>query len=54
MGRRDYRRREPKKPKKDDKKSAATVLPQSVTVEVVKRGKKPAEEVKSGSLPEAE
>jgi len=41
MGRRDYRRREPKKPKKGIKKtSTATILSPPVTVEVVKRGKK--------------
>jgi len=41
MGRRDYRRREPKKPKKEAKKiSAETVLPPPVTVEVIKKGKK--------------
>jgi len=38
MGRRDYRHREPKKPKRDAKKvSAATILPPSTTVEVVKK-----------------
>jgi len=41
MGRRDYRHREPKKPKKDARKiSAETILPPSTTVEVVKKGKK--------------
>ena len=41
MGSRDYRRREPKKTRKTAKKiSPATVLPPSVTVEVVKKGKK--------------
>ena len=45
MGRRDYRHREPKKQKKDAKKvSAATVLPSSVNVEVIKKGKKKREE----------
>ncbi len=40
MGRRDYRHREPKKPKKDAKKaSAATILPPPITVEVIKKGK---------------
>ncbi len=40
MGSRDYRHREPKKPKKDTKKiSAATILPPPVTVEVIKKGK---------------
>ena len=41
MGGRDYRKRDPKKPKKDSKKiSAATILPPPMTVEVVKKGKK--------------
>ena len=41
MGRRDYRHREPKKPIKAAKKIAAeTILPPSVTVEVIKKGKK--------------
>jgi len=41
MGRRDYRHREPKKLKKDTKKTlAATILPPSTTVEVIKKGKK--------------
>jgi len=41
MGRRDYRRREKKKPKRDTKKiSAADILPPSPTVEVIKKGKK--------------
>ena len=41
MGGRDYRKREPKKPKKDSKRiSAATILPPPMTVEVVKKGKK--------------
>ena len=41
MGRRDYRHRESKKPKKDAKKILAeTILPPSTTVEVVKKGKK--------------
>ena len=45
MGRRDFRHREPKKPKKDAKKiSAATVLPPPVTVEVIKKGKKEPKE----------
>jgi len=44
MGRRDYRRREPKKAKKDAKKvSTATILPTPTTVEVIKRGKKKEE-----------
>ena len=41
MARRDYRHREPKKPKKDAKKiSPVTILPPSVTVEVVGKKKK--------------
>jgi len=41
MGKRDYRHREPKKPKKDAKKiSAATILPSPTTVEVVKKKRK--------------
>jgi len=41
MGGRDYRRREPKKPKKDAKKiSATTILLPPVTIEVIKKGKK--------------
>ena len=48
MGKRDYRWRETKKPKKGAKKSAKpTILPAPATVEVVKKGKKakgPAEE----------
>ncbi|MFC2047447.1 hypothetical protein ACFLTK_04160 [Chloroflexota bacterium] len=44
MGKRDYRHREPKKLKKDDRKiSVATILPSSPTVEVVKKGKKERE-----------
>jgi len=41
MGRRDYRHREPKKSKKDTKKTLTTdVLPPLTTVEVVRKGKK--------------
>mgnify|MGYP001106720254 CR=1 FL=1 len=41
MGSRDYRRREPKKAKKDAKKiSVATILTPPTTVEVIKKGKK--------------
>ena len=41
MGRRDYRHREPKKSKKDTKRiSTDTILPSTITVEVVKKGKK--------------
>ncbi|MFC2052554.1 hypothetical protein ACFLT4_07495 [Chloroflexota bacterium] len=45
MGKRDYRYREPKKPKKDIRKlSAATILPTPATVEVIKKGKKERKE----------
>ena len=45
MGKRDYRHREPKKPKKDAKKpDIASLLPTPVTVEVVRKGKKRKEE----------
>jgi len=45
MGRRDYRHRESKKPKKDAKKILAdTILPSPVTVEVIKKGKKEGKE----------
>ena len=41
MGRRDYRRRESKKPKRDARKlSTETILPPPTTVEVIKKGKK--------------
>ena len=41
MGKRDYRHREPKKPRKGAKKpSVAEVLLAPGTVEVIKRGKK--------------
>ena len=41
MGKRDIRGKEPKKPKKDSRKAtAADILPSSVTVEVIKKGKK--------------
>ncbi|HEX73746.1 MAG TPA: hypothetical protein G4N93_01170 [Dehalococcoidia bacterium] len=41
MGRRDFRHREPKKPKKSTKKVTVTsILPSPTTVEVVKKGKK--------------
>jgi hypothetical protein len=45
MGRRDYRRREPKKPKKGAQKGKpiSTLLPQA-EVEVIKKKRKPAEE----------
>ncbi len=46
MGRRDYRHRESKKPKKDAKRiSADTIfLPPPATVEVIKKGKKEGKE----------
>jgi hypothetical protein len=46
MGRRDFRHRETKKPKKDAKKILAeTVLPPSTTVEVIrKKGKREPKE----------
>ena len=46
MGRRDFRHRETKKPKRDTKKiSAETILPPPTTVEVIKKGKRePREE----------
>jgi len=41
MGKRDYRRRERKKPKKDAKKIAGVdIISSPVTVEVIKRGRK--------------
>ena len=41
MGRRDYRRREPKKAKKDARKVAVdTILTSPMAVEVVRKGKK--------------
>jgi hypothetical protein len=41
MGRRDFRHREPKKPKKGVKKVLATnILPPPMTVEVVKKERK--------------
>ena len=46
MGRRDYRHREPKKPKKDAKKvSPITILPTPTEVEVIKKAKKKREGV---------
>jgi hypothetical protein len=46
MGGRNYRRREPKKPKKDTKKIAsASIVPPPATVEVIKsKGKKELKE----------
>ena len=44
MGKRDFRHRESKKPKKDAKKvSAATILPPSTAVEVIRKGRKEEE-----------
>ncbi|MFC1993465.1 hypothetical protein ACFLV3_06665 [Chloroflexota bacterium] len=44
MGRRDYRHRESKKPRKDIKKvSVEAILPPSATVEVIKKRKKEKE-----------
>lgn len=41
MGKRDIRGKETKKPKKDSKKATTVdILPSSVTVEVIKKGKK--------------
>lgn len=41
MGRKDYRWREPKKPKKGvTKKTLTTIITPSVTVEIIKKGKK--------------
>lgn len=42
MGKRDYRQREKKKAKKDEKKAPVTtpVIPSPGPVEVIKRGKK--------------
>ena len=45
MGSRDYRHREPKKPKKEAKKlPPVTILSAPVEVEVIKKGKKQREE----------
>jgi len=45
MGKRDFRHREAKKPKKDAKKTlSATILPSPITVEVIKKGKKERQE----------
>ncbi len=45
MGKRDYRHREPKKSKREAKKTpAATILPSPMTVEVIKKGKKERKE----------
>ncbi len=45
MGKRDYRRREPKKPKKGAKRTAKIeILPTPAAVEVIKKGKQGKEE----------
>ena len=44
MGRKDFRQRETKKPKKDAKKPAPISFEQQAEVEVIKKGKKPAAE----------
>lgn len=46
MGSRDYRWREPKKPKKNAKKTITTISTPQIEVEVIKKGKKasPTEE----------
>ncbi len=45
MGRRDYRKREPKKPKKGAQKAKPiSVLVPQVEVEVIKKKRKPSEE----------
>lgn len=44
MGKRDFRHRETKKPKKDAKKSAPISFELPVEVEVIKKGKKPQPE----------
>ena len=45
MGRRDFRHRESKKPKKDTKKTpAVSILPPSMTTKVIKKGKKEPKE----------
>jgi len=40
MGKRDYRHREPKKPKKGSKKTISVSFEPQNTVEVIKKGKK--------------
>jgi hypothetical protein len=42
MGTRDYRHREPKKPKKGAKKPPTTIITPQAEVEVIKKGKKAA------------
>ena len=45
MGRRDYRHREPRKPRKDAKKVLpASILTPSETVEVIRKGKRERKE----------
>jgi len=44
MGTRDFRWRESKKPKKGSKKPTATIITPQTEVEVIKKGKKPAEQ----------
>jgi len=45
MGKKDFRHRETKKPKKDTKKTLlTTVLPPPLEVEVIKKGKKERKE----------
>lgn len=44
MGRRDYQHKETKKPKKDNKKVSATILPLATEVEVMKKSRKKREE----------
>lgn len=47
MGKRDYRHRESKKPKKDAKKTPVTTIIQPpATVEVIKKGKQDKEKEK--------
>ena len=43
MGKRDYRHREAKKPKKDAKKSIPISYEAQPSVEVIKKGKKPSD-----------
>ena len=45
MGRRDFRKREEKKPKKDAKKKSVSIsFEQPAEVEVIRKGKKPKED----------
>lgn len=44
MGRKDFRQRESKKPKKDAKKSVPISFEPQAEVEVIKKGKKPRPE----------